>query len=102
MGSENTRKGNVGVRLSLCGHAIKRYNERVRPDLDHAACRADILRQSPIIFRQNGKDDAWLLRFSGPPPFTLLAHHQVFEVERTGHVTQQFRVITCFAGHDHF
>ena len=99
---ENARVGHVGVRLSLCGHAIRRYNERCRPDLSHCECEIDILRQQPMAFRQNSKDDAWLLRFAGPPPFTLLAMHRVFQVERTGHVTQQFRVVTTFAGHDHF
>lgn len=102
MGEENTRKGHVGIRLSLSGHAIRRYQERIRPDLSIQECQIDILRQDPVTFRQNNKDRAWLLRFAGPPAFTLLAFHHVYAVARTRHVTQQFRVITTLAGHDHF
>ena len=89
------------LQLKLSRHAIKRYRERVRPDLDLDACNADIQRRRVEftgLRRARRKAGTCYLICRTPPAFTLIAQEIPSRV--AGQVT--YRVMTCVDGTEHY
>jgi hypothetical protein len=85
-------------------HAVERFIERIRPEMDAARVRLEFQRLHPISFRENSKrDGTWYLMYDYQPPFSLVAALKLLPDHKAPYACRQaFRALTTLKGHDHW
>lgn len=93
-------------RVSLNGHGIQRFRERIRPDLSFDQSAGELQRLSATAlmgYRENKRrDGTWLLLYGPQPAFTMVAWPRLSIRENTGFVVSTWRLITVLDRHDHW
>lgn len=91
-------------RISLCSHAVLRFQERIRPDVSRMKCGQLLqsLSNKIIVYRLNKKDDGtWYLLMDYDPQFTIVAKPGLWP-QASGFVTFTWKAITCLYGYEHY
>ncbi|MDE2426320.1 MAG: hypothetical protein KGO96_10490 [Elusimicrobia bacterium] len=98
--------GRIGFRVSFSGHALRRFIERVRPDMAIGEAQAYLNRIDKRVvamrYQRRRRNESWLLRIDHDPPFTLACEYRISSSTEHDHVMQVFRAVTCLNGHNAF